>query len=175
MHRLDRQGSVLGDLGVALFKVAKLEEGAGGALAVATGTLRNSTSMVADSKRVGGAPARRACAAAADGCVRSGGAAVCHSLQPGLQPPAAPICNKAAAAAAAAAGGHRAGAAEPAEQEGRVPDCAGAEPAARVHGRYAGEAPGRLGGLPAWAGCLGRLPGQLGTTLQVLLLLAMVG
>jgi hypothetical protein len=53
VRKLDRQGSVLGDLGLALFAMAKLEEGAGGALAVATGTLRHSTSMVSDTKRMG--------------------------------------------------------------------------------------------------------------------------
>ncbi|KIY99426.1 hypothetical protein MNEG_8536 [Monoraphidium neglectum] len=58
VDRLDRLGAVCGDLGLALFKVAKAEEAQGGALAGYTGTLRQSGLLVNDEKRAAAALVR---------------------------------------------------------------------------------------------------------------------
>ncbi|KAI8464908.1 MAG: hypothetical protein J3K34DRAFT_438762 [Monoraphidium minutum] len=58
VDKLDRLGAVHGDLGLALFKVAKAEEAQGGALAGYTGTLRQSSGLVSDEKRSAAAMVR---------------------------------------------------------------------------------------------------------------------
>eukprot|EP00879_Flechtneria_rotunda_P009329 GHRR01009767.1.p2 GENE.GHRR01009767.1~~GHRR01009767.1.p2 ORF type:complete len:234 (+),score=100.44 GHRR01009767.1:1672-2373(+) len=56
--KLDQLGATAGDLGLSLFKVAKLEEAEGGALASYTGTLRYSSGLIADQKRTAAALVR---------------------------------------------------------------------------------------------------------------------
>eukprot|EP00775_Hariotina_reticulata_P008356 gene8356-8540_t len=56
--KLDQLGAAAGDLGLSLFKVAKFEEAEGGALASYTGTLRYSSSLIADEKRTAAALVR---------------------------------------------------------------------------------------------------------------------
>ncbi|GBF95905.1 sorting nexin 2A-like [Raphidocelis subcapitata] len=58
VDKLDRLGTVCGDLGLALFKVAKAEEAQGGCLAGYTGTLRQSGALVNDEKRAAAALVR---------------------------------------------------------------------------------------------------------------------
>lgn len=58
VERLDKLGAASGDLGLALFKVAKLEEAHGGPLAAATGTLRQAGAVVGDEKRAAAALVR---------------------------------------------------------------------------------------------------------------------
>lgn len=58
MSRLDALASAQGDLGLALFKVAKMEEAEGGALASYTGTLRQSGGLIGDQKRAAAAIVR---------------------------------------------------------------------------------------------------------------------
>jgi hypothetical protein len=58
VDKLDRLGTVHGDLGLALFKVAKAEEAQGGVLAGYTGTLRQSGALVGDEKRAAAALVR---------------------------------------------------------------------------------------------------------------------
>jgi len=58
VDKLDRVGAISGDLGLALFKVAKAEEAQGGCLAGYTGTLRQSSCLVNDEKRTAAALVR---------------------------------------------------------------------------------------------------------------------
>jgi len=58
IDKLDKLGAVHGDLGLSLFKVAKFEEAEGGPLATSTGTIRYSSSLIADEKRAAAALVR---------------------------------------------------------------------------------------------------------------------
>mmetsp|Transcript_24550 Transcript_24550/g.53643 ORF Transcript_24550/g.53643 Transcript_24550/m.53643 type:complete len:672 (+) Transcript_24550:240-2255(+) len=53
VHRMDRQSAVQGDLGLAMFKVAKAEEVEGAGLAQFTGTVKQHQQIGGDTKRFG--------------------------------------------------------------------------------------------------------------------------